>query len=154
MWVPQEVYGFLLALILFSVNIALTEWMLKYWPVTLILGLCALLGHRNHQDTVKKSKETLMHKTFMITITVTLLLTATAMARAETKVYQTDKYGNVQHHLPSYTVQDNGRIVETDKFGNKQYQKDGWKIQGDKIKPVDKFGNVQPNKPAFKIQKH
>ena len=56
-WVPQEVYGFLLGLILFSVNMALTEWMFKYWPVTLILGLCALLGHLSHQDTVTKPKE-------------------------------------------------------------------------------------------------
>ena len=95
-----------------------------------------------------------MQKTIMIKTTIALLMSAasTGIATAETKVYQTDKYGNIQYNLPSYTVQDNGRIVENDKFGNKQYHKGGWQIQGDKIKPVDKFGNPQPNKPGFTIK--
>ena len=73
-------------------------------------------------------------------------------ASAEKRVYQTDKYGNIQYHLPSYTIQDNGKIVETDKFGNKQLHKDQWVIKGDKIKPTDKFGNVQHHKPSLSIK--
>ena len=76
----------------------------------------------------------------------------TNSAIAEKKVYQTDKYGNIQYHLPSYTIQDNGRIVETDKFGNKQLHKDQWVIQDDKIKPTDKFGNVQQHKPSMTVK--
>lgn len=73
---------------------------------------------------------------------------------AENRIYQTDKYGNIEYNKPSYTFPDNGQIVETDKFGNKQYHKDQWQIQGDKIKPLDKYGNVLPHKPSFTIKKH
>lgn len=89
-----------------------------------------------------------MQKTLLIKTAIALLMSAasTGSATSETKIQQTDKYGNVLHHLPSYTIQDNGRIVETDKFGNKQLHKDQWQIQGDKIKPVDKYGNLQPKR--------
>jgi hypothetical protein len=45
--------------------------------------------------------------------------------------------------LPSYTVEDNGRIVETDKFGNKQYHKDGYQIKGDRVYQTNKYGNIK-----------
>ena len=39
----------------------------------------------------------------------------------EQRVYQTDQYGNVQHHKPGFAIQSDGRIFETDSGGNKQY---------------------------------
>jgi uncharacterized protein YycO len=80
------------------------------------------------------------------------LLLVTHVAVAEQRIYQTDKYGNVMKHLPSYTIENNGRIVETDKFGNKQYQKDQWLIQGDKIYQTDKYGNIQHHKPSMSVK--
>lgn len=35
-------------------------------------------------------------------------------AVTEQRIYQTDRYGNIQYQKPSLTVQDNGRVVETD----------------------------------------
>lgn len=92
-----------------------------------------------------------MQKIFMIAA-LSILLTATGTTAAETRIYQTDKYGNVQYHLPSQTIQDNGRIVEMDKFGNKQLHKDQWQLQGDKIYQTDKFGNIQHHKPSLSIE--
>jgi hypothetical protein len=83
---------------------------------------------------------------------VTTLLTI-SLAHAEQRIYQTDRYGNIEYNKPSYTVQDNGRIVETDKFGNKQYHKDQQQIQGNRIYQTDKFGNIQYHKPSLTIQK-
>ena len=86
-------------------------------------------------------------------IVLGLLLMANFAAVAEQRIYQTDKYGNAQKQLPSYTVENNGRIIETDKFGNKQYHKDQWQIQGDKVYQTDKYGNIQYNKPSMTIKK-
>lgn len=81
------------------------------------------------------------------------IFTSTNSLAKEQRVYQTDKFGNIQYHLPSYTIEANGRIVETDKFGNKQYHKDGYQIKDDKIQEVDRFGKVQPSKHRFSIKK-
>jgi len=85
---------------------------------------------------------------------VFMLITVSEVADAkEQRIYQTDRFGNIQYNKPSYTIQENGRIVETDRFGNKQYQNGTYQIKGDKIQAVDRFGNVQPNKPGFSIKK-
>lgn len=88
-------------------------------------------------------------KTFMV---LGLLLMAN-VAVAEQRIYQADKYGNVQKHLPSFTIENNGRIVETDKYRNKQHHKDQWQIQGDKIYQTDKYGNIQYHKPSMTVKK-
>ncbi len=94
-----------------------------------------------------------MHKNNTITYTLAGLLSIlSSYAVAEQRAYQTDKFGNIQHHLPSYTIENNGRIVETDKFGNKQYHKQQRQIQGNKIYQTDKFGNIQYNKPSMTIK--
>jgi hypothetical protein len=92
-----------------------------------------------------------INNTILYTLAVLFSLFA-SYAAAEKRVYQTDKFGNIQHHLPSYTIENNGRIVETDKFGNKQYHKQQRQIQGNKIYQTDKFGNIQYNKPSMTIK--
>ena len=82
-----------------------------------------------------------------------ILIFSSAVFAKEQRIYQTDRFGNIQYNKPSYTIQENGRIVETDRFGNKQYQNGRYQIKADKIQAVDRFGNVQPNKPGFSIKK-
>lgn len=77
-----------------------------------------------------------------------MMLAATSHAD-EQRIYQTDKYGNIQYQKSSYSVQGNGRVVELDKFGNKQYQKSQYQIRDDKVHQTDKYGNIQYNKPVL-----
>jgi hypothetical protein len=86
-------------------------------------------------------------------LSTVLFLSLATTAAAENRIYQTDKYGNIEYNKPAYSVQDNGRIVETDKFDNKQFQKDQQQIQGNRIYQTDKFGNIQYHKPSLTIQK-
>ena len=79
---------------------------------------------------------------------VTTLLTI-SLAHAEQRIYQTDRYGNIEYNKPSYTVKDNGRVIEADKYGNQLYNKDGYQIKGDRIYQTDKYGNVQYHKPSL-----
>lgn len=55
--IPREFYALLLGLIMISINMTLMEWLFRYWPVTLILGLWALVAHQSNKDSVTKSKE-------------------------------------------------------------------------------------------------
>ena len=73
---------------------------------------------------------------------------------AEQRVYQTDRYGNIQYNKPSLTVQDNGRVIETDPYGNKQYHKPQFQIKGDKLYQTDAVGNIQYHKPQKSLTKH
>jgi len=57
----------------------------------------------------------------------------------DAKVYQTDKYGNVQYHKPSYAVQPDGKIMEVDPYGNRMQQQ--YEIKGNQVYTTDKFGN-------------
>ena len=41
-----------------------------------------------------------------------LIFSSTGSFAKEQRVYQTDKFGNIQYHLPSYTV------YQTNKYGN------------------------------------
>ncbi len=68
---------------------------------------------------------------------------------AEQRIYQTDRYGNIEYNKPSYTVKDNGRVIEADKYGNPLYNKDGYQIKGDRIYQTDKYGNIQYHKPSL-----
>ena len=85
-------------------------------------------------------------------VIITALFASLSANAAETRIYQTDKYGNVQYHKPSYTVTQDHRVIPTDKYGNKQYHKPGFKIEGGKLLQTDKYGNVQYNKPAWVIK--
>lgn len=79
---------------------------------------------------------------------VTTLLTI-SLAHAEQRIYQTDRYGNIEYNKPSYTVKDNGRVIEADKYGNQLYNRDGYQIKGDRIYQTDKYGNIQYHKPSL-----
>ncbi len=57
-------------------------------------------------------------KNIIYCLVVVLIFTSKASLAKEQRIYQTDKYGNIQYNKSSYTVKDSGRIVETDKFGN------------------------------------
>jgi hypothetical protein len=118
--------------------------------VAVILPLSAQAFTKNRYSDNQKGRRPL---NIQVLSTVLFLSLATTAA-AENRIYQTDKYGNIEYNKPSYTVQENGRIVETDKFGNKQYHKDQQQIQGNKIYQTDKFGNIQYHKPSLTTEKH
>jgi hypothetical protein len=65
---------------------------------------------------------------------------------AEQRIYQTDSVGNIRYHVPSWTVQPDGRVIETNRYGEKMHHKQQYKIVGDQVMPVDSVGNPQPNK--------
>jgi hypothetical protein len=50
-----------------------------------------------------------------------LSLVASPALAEELRIYQTDKYGRIQHSKPSYTVRADGRVIQTDPYANKQY---------------------------------
>ena len=83
----------------------------------------------------------------LITLVTTLL--TISLAHAEQRIYQTDRYGNIEYNKPSYTVKDNGRVIEADKYGNQLYNRDGYQIKGDRIYQTDKYGNIQYHKPSL-----
>lgn len=70
-----------------------------------------------------------------------------------TRIYQTDQYGNVQHHQPSWVVKENGRLVEVSPFGQEQSHKQQYKIDGSRVYPTDYAGRVQYNKPSYEVGK-
>jgi predicted RNA-binding protein len=65
----------------------------------------------------------------------------TAAPAEGTRIYQTDRYGNVQYHKPSLVVKENGRIQPVDPYGNTQFSKPGFQVQGNKVYATDKLGN-------------
>jgi acyl CoA:acetate/3-ketoacid CoA transferase alpha subunit len=87
-----------------------------------------------------------------LSILCALMMSAVTSHAAEQRIYQTDKYGNIQYQKPSYALQKDGRVVELDKFGNKQYQKSQYQIRGDRVHQTDKYGNIQYNKPVLRIK--
>lgn len=70
-----------------------------------------------------------------------------------TRIYQTDKFGNVQHHQPSWVVKENGRLVEVSPYGSEQSHKQQYKIDGSRVYPTDYAGRVQYNKPSYALGK-
>ena len=70
----------------------------------------------------------------------------------EKRIYQTDSFGNIQYHKPSYSIQKQGRIIETDPMGNKQYHKQQYQIKDDKIYQINLYGTIQYHKPQFVIK--
>ena len=71
---------------------------------------------------------------------------------AGTKIYQTDAYGNVQHHKPSLVVKSDGRIQPVDAYGNVQSHKPGFQVQGNRVYQTDPYGNVQSHKSSYTVQ--
>ena len=70
-----------------------------------------------------------------------------------TRIYQTDHYGRVQHHKPSWVVKENGRLVEVSPIGSEQSHKQQYKIDGSRVYPTDYAGRVQYNKPSYEVGK-
>ncbi|MCX6599947.1 MAG: hypothetical protein NT025_00065 [bacterium] len=62
-------------------------------------------------------------------VVVCLALGAFAAQAADTKVYQTDKYGNVQYHKPSLVVRPDGRVQAVDPYGNVQSHQPGFQVK-------------------------
>ena len=77
----------------------------------------------------------------MRTILACLALVAFSAHAEDTRVYQTDVYGNVQYHKPSYTVKSDGHVIPTDAYGNRQYNQQQYLIKDNKIIPTDLYGN-------------
>jgi len=88
----------------------------------------------------------------------------------EAKVYQTDKFGNVQYHKPSQVVRPDGKVMQVDPFGNRlqqQYEVRGdrvyatdsvgnrsapsFVVKGEKVYRTDQYGNVQYHKPSIEV---
>ena len=86
-----------------------------------------------------------------ISFSLAALLTLPTYAD-EKRIYQTDSFGNIQYHKPSYTIQKEGRIIETDPMGNKQYHKQQYQIKDDKIYQINLYGNIQYHNPQFVIK--
>lgn len=82
-----------------------------------------------------------------------LSLFACVAVAGESRIYQTDAYGNIQYHKPSAVIQDNGRIIETDSYGNKQYHKQQYQMKGGKVYQTDSAGNIQYHKPHGVVKK-
>lgn len=75
------------------------------------------------------------------------LLQVTNYARAdESKIYQQDAIGNIQHHKTSSITQMDGRIIQSDSLGNKLYHKQQYRIKDGKIYETDSIGNIQYHK--------
>lgn len=87
-----------------------------------------------------------------IALFISLALFVSSVQADEKRIYQTDSFGNIQYHKPSYTFQKDGRIIETDPMGNKQYHKQRYQIKGDKLFQIDSQGNIQYHKPKFVIK--
>lgn len=88
----------------------------------------------------------------MIRAMLTCLAMFAVSAHADdVRIYQTDKYGNIQYHKPSLTIRSDGRVIQTDKHGNRLYHKQQYQIAGDKIVPASTLGYRQYNKPGFVI---
>ena len=85
---------------------------------------------------------------------ISLVLFSPILFAKEQRIVPIDRFCKIQHHLPSYTIENSGRILETDRFGHKQYQNGAYKIDGNKIKPINRFGHIQPNKPSYSIEKN
>ena len=81
-----------------------------------------------------------------------LFLMHITICMAGQRASQRDTQGNTQHQKPSYTAQQNGRIVETDATGNKQYHRQQYLMKDGKVYQTDSLGNVQYHKPSFAIQ--
>ena len=74
-----------------------------------------------------------------------LALVALSVQAQETKVYQTDQFGRVQHSKPSLVVQPDGRIVEVDPYGHPRYDKPGFQVQGLTAARSDGKGSSPPS---------
>ena len=46
------------------------------------------------------------------------------------------------------------RIIQTDAYGNKQYHKPQYILKGDKVYETDSIGNVQYHKPSYDVLGH
>jgi hypothetical protein len=120
-----------------------------------------------------------MKSAFRICIALAALSPLTAVSEEprqappakETKVHQTDRFGNVQYHKPSYAVQQDGKVMQADQYGSRlqqQYEIEGdrvyttdkygnrsgpsFVVQGDKVHQTDKYGNVQYHEPSYAVQ--
>jgi hypothetical protein len=65
---------------------------------------------------------------------------------AEQRIYRNDSVGNIRYHVPSWTVQPDGRVIETNRYGEKMYHKQQYKIVGNQTVPIDTVGNPQAHK--------
>ena len=82
-------------------------------------------------------------------VVATCLVLTPTEARSQPRdqqIYQTDSVGNVRYHVPSWTVQPDGRVIETNRYGEKMHHKQQYKIVGNQMIPVDSVGNLQPHK--------
>jgi hypothetical protein len=82
---------------------------------------------------------------------VFVLCLLSTSAGAETRIYQTDAYGNKRYDLPSKVVKGD-RIYEADPYGNVRYDKPGQVIKGNRIYETDPYGNVRYDKPSQTIE--
>ena len=60
-------------------------------------------------------------------------------------VYETNSYGRIQHHKPSWILEKDGRVVQVDPFG-KTLHKQQYKVEGGKVYETDAYGRVQQQK--------
>lgn len=81
-----------------------------------------------------------------------LVLLALPIAADDQKVFQKDVYGNTQYNLPSWVVENNGRVVEVSPYGDKQNQKPGFQIRGDKVYQTDAYARIQHHKTSYTVQ--
>ncbi|MEX2150850.1 MAG: hypothetical protein WD793_11600 [Steroidobacteraceae bacterium] len=86
-----------------------------------------------------------------VLLTCLALIAFTAHA-GDARVYQTDKYGNIQYHKPSYTIKSDGRVIQTDAYGNKLYHKQQYLMRDNNIVPIDAYGSRQYSKPTLVIE--
>jgi hypothetical protein len=77
-----------------------------------------------------------MFKKILITLTVVSAIVAfnpEAKAQPVMKLYQTDKFGNVEYNKPHLVIK-HGKTYQADKFGNIQYHKPAMTIKGGLLK--------------------
>ena len=58
-----------------------------------------------------------------------LALVALSVQAADTNVYPTDRYGNVQYHKPSLVVRSDGRVQHVDPYGSVQSHRPGFQVK-------------------------
>ena len=66
-------------------------------------------------------------------------------------MYQTDAYGRIQHNKPSYSVEENGRIVEVDPYGNKQHYEQQYIIRKVRVYETNSCDRTHYHKPSCNV---
>ncbi len=91
-------------------------------------------------------------KTIFILFLFVVAPTLHAQSQQPVKIYQTDRFGTAQKHLPGLVIIKD-KVYQTDRFGTAQLHLPGMAIVNGTIYEMDRFGTPQMHKPVAKVSK-